>query len=96
MADPYEYSHPEGKPPGNAPYDPSVEDPSMMPGCRWRIKWFDKSTREGKKLGKNFGTGKELPKLKQRSDMSGTRVLDAGEATPGRKLHVIKYKDFYK
>jgi hypothetical protein len=88
MADPYEYSHPKDKPPGNAPYDPSVGDPDMLPGCRWRIGFYTK--------GKAWKTGKELPKLSQTSDMKGTRVLSAGEETPGWELEVTEYKDYFK
>ncbi|HOS16987.1 MAG TPA: hypothetical protein PKX15_08275 [Bacteroidales bacterium] len=87
MADPNEYYHP--KPPGNAPYDPSVGDPAMMKDCRWRIKWFNENT--GSKVW-GLGSGQEFPKLRQASNMHGTRVLDAGQATPGRKLHVVKQK----
>lgn len=88
MADKDEYYHPPDKPPGNAPHDPSVGSPDMLPKCRWRIGWFGK--------GKEFKTGKELPKVKQGSDMDGTRILDAGEARPGWKLKVTRYKDYFK
>ena len=88
MADPFEYSHPKDKPPGNAPYDPSVGDPVMLPGCRWRIGLYTK--------GSKWKSGDELPKIKQGADMKGTRVLDAGAATPGWDLEVTRYKDYFK
>lgn len=81
MADKAEYYYPPGDKPGNAPYDPAIGSPPMQ-GRRWAISW-DKS-------------GKELPKLKDGSDMKGTRVLDAGKARPGFELHVMRYKDFFK
>lgn len=81
MADKDEYYHPKDKPPGNAPYDPAIGSPCMK-GRRWQIDWFK--------------SGKELPKVKQKSDMDGTRVLSAGEETPGWKLDVISYKDHFK
>jgi len=88
MADPLEYYHPKDKPPGNAPNDPSVGSPVMMPNCRWRIGLYTK--------GKEWKSGKELPKIKHTPSMDGTRVLDAGEARPGWKLDVTKYKDYFK
>jgi hypothetical protein len=81
MADKDEYYHPKDKPPGNAPYDPLIGAP-VMRGRRWKIDWFR--------------SGKELPKIDQGSDMDGTRVLDAGKATPGRDLNVITYKDHFR
>jgi len=80
MADKAEYYHPPGRPPKNAPNDPLIGHPAMK-GRRWQISW-DKS-------------GDVKPKLKQTSDMDGTRVLDAGKATPGRKLKVVEFKDFF-
>ena len=81
MSDPAEYYHPPDKPPGNAPYDPVIGDPAMK-GRRWQIDWFK--------------SGKELPKIKQAPNMKGTRVLDAGKSTPGRKLKKIEYRDYFK
>lgn len=81
MADKAEYYHPKNRPPGNAPYDPIIGHPAMK-SRRWQIDWF--------------GSGEELPKIRRIPDMGGTRVLKAGEETPGRDLNVITYKDHFK
>lgn len=81
MADKDEYYHPKDKPPGNAPYDPSVGSVPMS-GRRWQINWVK--------------SGKELPKIRQKVDMKGTRVLRAGKEKTGWDLNVNTYKDYFK